>query len=54
MFGAADFAEYEPEWVSPLTTTYRGWDVFEIPPNSQGRSCRVCIRHYGRPTASLR
>jgi gamma-glutamyltranspeptidase/glutathione hydrolase len=32
----ADLAEYQPEWVEPITTTYRGWTVFEIPPNSQG------------------
>jgi gamma-glutamyltranspeptidase/glutathione hydrolase len=31
-----DFAEYEPEWVEPITTTYRGWQVYELPPNGQG------------------
>ena len=33
---AADLAEYEPEWVEPITTTYRGWTVAEIGPNTQG------------------
>lgn len=33
---AADLAEFEPEWVDPISTTYRGWTVYEIPPNSQG------------------
>src|SRR5205809_4548386 len=33
---AEDFAEFEPEWVEPLTTTYRGWQVYELPPNGQG------------------
>ena len=32
----ADLAEWKPEWVEPVTTTYRGWTVAEIPPNSQG------------------
>ena len=33
---AADLAEFQPEWVEPISTTYRGWSVYEIPPNSQG------------------
>lgn len=33
---AADLAEYEPEWVTPLSTTYHGWTVYELPPNGQG------------------
>lgn len=32
----ADFAEYEPEWVEAISTTYRGWKVYELPPNGQG------------------
>jgi gamma-glutamyltranspeptidase / glutathione hydrolase len=31
-----DFREYEAEWVEPLSTPYRGYDVFEMPPNTQG------------------
>jgi len=33
---AADLAEYDAEWVTPLSTTYRGWTVHELPPNGQG------------------
>src|SRR5690348_16232905 len=33
---ASDLAEFAADWVTPLTTNYRGWDVYEIPPNSQG------------------
>jgi gamma-glutamyltranspeptidase / glutathione hydrolase len=31
-----DFAAQRAEWVEPLSTTYCGVDVFELPPNSQG------------------
>ena len=33
---AADLAEFQPEWVTPIKTTYRGWNVYEIGPNTQG------------------
>jgi gamma-glutamyltranspeptidase/glutathione hydrolase len=33
---AADLREFTPEWVEPLSTTYRGWTVYELPPNTQG------------------
>lgn len=33
---AADLAAYAPEWVAPLTGTYRGHPVHELPPNGQG------------------
>jgi gamma-glutamyltranspeptidase/glutathione hydrolase len=31
-----DLAAFQPEWVEPLQTTYRGWTVSELPPNGQG------------------
>jgi gamma-glutamyltranspeptidase/glutathione hydrolase len=31
-----DFGRYEPEWVTPLDTTYRGHQVQVMPPNSYG------------------
>ena len=33
---AADLSEYQPEWVQPISTDYRGWKVSELPPNGQG------------------
>jgi gamma-glutamyltranspeptidase / glutathione hydrolase len=31
-----DFKDFQPEWVEPVSTTYRGWTVYELPPNGQG------------------
>lgn len=32
----ADLAELEVEWQDPISTTYRGWTVYELPPQGQG------------------
>jgi len=31
-----DLADYRPEWVQPISTDYRGYEVWELPPNTQG------------------
>ncbi len=31
-----DFAEHKADWVDPISTSYRGYDVYELPPNTQG------------------
>ncbi len=35
-FSMADFTEHRSEWVEPVSTTYRGATVWELPPNGQG------------------
>jgi len=51
---AADFADYKAEWVAPLMTNYRGWDVYEIPPNSQGIAALVMLNILeGLPLAEM-
>jgi len=32
----ADLANNEPEWVDPVSINYRGYDIWEMPPNGQG------------------
>ena len=33
---AEDLASYSAEWVQPISIDYRGWRVYELPPNGQG------------------
>jgi gamma-glutamyltranspeptidase/glutathione hydrolase len=33
---ADDLADFDPEYVDPVSTSYRGAEVYELPPNNQG------------------
>jgi gamma-glutamyltranspeptidase/glutathione hydrolase len=36
VLSASDLRSHKGEWVTPMSVNYRGYDVFELPPNSQG------------------
>jgi len=40
---AADLREFAAEWVTPISTTYRGWTVYELPPNTQGLAALLML-----------
>ncbi len=56
---AEDLEKFQPEWVQPISTTYRGWTVWELPPNSIGVAAlsmlnimeRFPVSEYGQNSA---
>jgi gamma-glutamyltranspeptidase/glutathione hydrolase len=40
---AADLADFSPEWVEPISTTYHGWTIYELPPNGQGMAALAML-----------
>ena len=38
-----DLSEFSPEWVTPIKTSYRGWTVHEIGPQTQGISALMML-----------
>ena len=56
----ADLAEFESEWVEPITTNYHGYDVFQLPPPGQGFAAlemlnilEVCAPEHGVNLSAL-
>ncbi len=56
----ADLADFQSEWVEPLSTIYHGYDVFELPPPGQGFAAlemlnilEVCMPKFGTSLAAL-
>jgi gamma-glutamyltranspeptidase / glutathione hydrolase len=40
---AEDLARFSAEWVEPISTTYHGWTVYELPPNGQGIGALIML-----------
>jgi gamma-glutamyltranspeptidase / glutathione hydrolase len=60
VMNASDLAEYQPEWVEPVSTNYHGYDIYELPPPGQGFAAlemlnilEVCVPRFGVTLAGL-
>ena len=42
-FTEEDFINYAPLWVEPITINYKGYDVFEMPPNGHGITALMAL-----------
>lgn len=43
VLSAQDLAEFSAEWAEPISTTYRDWTVYEMPPNGQGLAALLML-----------
>jgi gamma-glutamyltranspeptidase/glutathione hydrolase len=57
---AADLADFQSEWVEPISTRYHGYDIFELPPPGQGFAAlemlnilEVCVPRLGTTLTKL-
>jgi gamma-glutamyltranspeptidase / glutathione hydrolase len=56
----SDLAEFESEWVEPITTNYHGYDIYQLPPPGQGMAAlemlnilEVCVPKLSLDLAAL-
>ncbi|MBM3516755.1 MAG: gamma-glutamyltransferase [Alphaproteobacteria bacterium] len=42
-----DFAQHRSDYVTPIKTGYRGYDVYQIPPNGQGITALIMLNVFG-------
>src|SRR5579862_6498690 len=47
MISVDDLAQFSPEWVEPISTTYRDWTIYELPPNGQGMAALEMLNIMG-------
>ena len=40
-------ASHEGAWIDPVSKNYRGWDIWELPPNGQGIAEGYDIANFG-------
>jgi gamma-glutamyltranspeptidase/glutathione hydrolase len=50
---AEDLAAFSPEFVEPISIDYRGWRVYELPPNGQGVAALEMLRIMGTRPPSI-
>jgi gamma-glutamyltranspeptidase/glutathione hydrolase len=55
-----DLADFQSEWIDPISTNYHGYDIFELPPPGQGMAAlemlnilEVCVPKMGPSLAEL-
>ncbi len=44
---AEDLADFSAEWVEPISIDYRGWKIYELPPNVQGMAALEMLNIMG-------